>query len=218
LSYAQEKNIKVTYVKGLKKVTDTTSKKPSILRDISYSLLASHTESVFSVVKKMKLDEQAVNSRFVGSGGGKGVYYKNKQTKEYIHQDDFKNNRYLIDLKEKKWVLTKEKKIINKFICYKAICEEVYFSLFLNKKIINRFIAWYTPEIPMPFGPSEFNGLPGLVLAGQIGGYYFFADKIEFNPKNIVINKPTKGIKISITEMDKKHKDEVKKILKKRKS
>jgi len=216
-TYSQENIVKVTYLKGLKKVTDTSSKKPSLLKDINYILIANYTESIFKYEEKMSSSEINLNKRFIGQGGGKGVYYKNNLTKEYFHQDDYKNQIYLIDLGEKKWILTKEKRLINNFTCFKAISEEKYFSAFLNKEIILKHIAWYTPEIQIPFGPTVFNGLPGLVISCQIGGYYFVADKIEFKKEKLEIKKPTKGIKISFEDFDKKHKEEIGEILKKRK-
>lgn len=201
---AQENNIRVRYIKGLKKVTDTTSTKPSMLKDLYYTLLSNGRESVFYYKEGMNITGQEINSRFIGAGGGDGIYYKNIINKKYLHQSVFFEEEYLVSLSEKIWVLTKEKKVVNNFLCYKAVSEEIYFSEIFRKEVLIKHVAWYTPEIPVPFGPSVFNGLPGLVIAAQVGGYYYYADKIEFNLKENPIIRPKEGTIISELELKKK--------------
>lgn len=52
------------------------------------------------------------------------------------------------------WELADETKIINTITCKKA---EVRFKG-------RNWIAWYAPEIPLPYGPMKFSGLPGLII------------------------------------------------------
>ncbi|MFP8893613.1 GLPGLI family protein [Chryseobacterium sp. EZn1] len=54
----------------------------------------------------------------------------------------------------KNWKLMNETKAINTIICKKA---EVKFKG-------RHWIAWYSPEIPFPYGPMKFSGLPGLIV------------------------------------------------------
>ncbi len=54
----------------------------------------------------------------------------------------------------KNWKLVDEAKVINTIHCKKA---EVAFKG-------RNWIAWYSPEIPFPYGPMKFSGLPGLVI------------------------------------------------------
>lgn len=68
-----------------------------------------------------------------------------------------------------------ESKKINNFTCYKAT------TVFRGSEIV----AYYTPEIPIGFGPFKFKGLPGLILEvynvdtkGQ--KYYWKAKKIVY--------------------------------------
>jgi len=54
----------------------------------------------------------------------------------------------------KNWKLIDETKVINTINCKKA---EVTFKG-------RNWIAWYSPEIPFPYGPMKFSGLPGLII------------------------------------------------------
>jgi GLPGLI family protein len=54
----------------------------------------------------------------------------------------------------KNWKLVNETKEVNTIHCKKA---EVTFKG-------RSWIAWYAPEIPLPYGPYKFSGLPGLIV------------------------------------------------------
>lgn len=54
----------------------------------------------------------------------------------------------------KNWKLVDETKVINTINCKKA---EVTFKG-------RNWIAWYSPEVPLPYGPYKFSGLPGLII------------------------------------------------------
>lgn len=63
------------------------------------------------------------------------------------------------------WKLINETKAINSFVCKKA---EVHFRG-------RDWIAWYSTEIPLPYGPYKFSGLPGLIvkITDKTGDYNF---------------------------------------------
>ena len=42
-----------------------------------------------------------------------------------------------------------------------------------------KVIVWYAPGIPIPSGPEDFAGAPGLILAVEAPAYNFIAEKIE---------------------------------------
>lgn len=52
------------------------------------------------------------------------------------------------------WKLSNETKIINSIVCKKA---EVHFRG-------REWTAWYSTDIPFPYGPYKFSGLPGLIV------------------------------------------------------
>lgn len=80
------------------------------------------------------------------------------------------------------WELIEEQKAIGKLICYKAMCN------FRGRS----YIAWYSPEIPLPYGPWKFNGLPGLILE-----VYDTKKEVYFSMINIVVpyNENKTGLK-----------------------
>ena len=55
-------------------------------------------------------------------------------------------------------------------------------------------VAWYTPMIPISQGPSDFWGLPGLILEVSAGNITMLCSKIVMNPEEKTeIKLPTKG-------------------------
>jgi GLPGLI family protein len=73
------------------------------------------------------------------------------------------------------WKLVSETKVINTINCKKA---EVTFKG-------RNWIAWYSPEIPFPYGPMKFSGLPGLIIKiiDEKGDYDFELVKSVPNSK-----------------------------------
>lgn len=69
------------------------------------------------------------------------------------------------------WELINEKKEINGYQCYKAVAN------FRGRK----WEAWYSPDIPINYGPWKFWGLPGLIFevtdVDKI--YNFYLNKID---------------------------------------
>lgn len=50
-----------------------------------------------------------------------------------------------------------------------------------------RYTAWFAPEIPLPFGPYKFGGLPGLILKIEDGEHQFIWEAIGFQHSNAPI-------------------------------
>lgn len=78
-------------------------------------------------------------------------------------------------LRRYRWKISDEVRTIAGFDCRKAIttiCDSVV------------VVAFYTDEIPVPAGPENFNGLPGMILGLAIPRLYttWFATKLELIP------------------------------------
>jgi GLPGLI family protein len=140
-------------------------------------------------------------SGLVTIGGGKLKYYQNEKTKEYR---EFKDNRkvgtaILNRQISYEWTLLNETKMIDGYTCYKATSPSI------NAKNNSRntdpkfnITAWYSPEIPVGYGPLGFGSLPGLILELQFYAQTFYAKKINLNlDKNPEIDKLTEPKSIS---------------------
>ena len=80
------------------------------------------------------------------------------------------------------WTLVDETKKIGNYECYK---ERGYILGEGNSGPVKKeFEAWYTPEIPVQYGPYLYSGLPGLVL--QVN----FDDDLRFEATEISLNLP----------------------------
>ena len=96
---------------------------------------------------------------------------------------------FIFDNKFLEWQLTQEIKHINGYLSYKAT------------RSSGKVIAWYTPEIPISFGPKGEFGLPGLILELEIGKIIFRATKIILNSKEeITIEEPKGGKRVTHEE------------------
>jgi GLPGLI family protein len=75
--------------------------------------------------EEQKLDAPGAGGpgmRFMGFGGGSGVYYKDIQEKTYTNETDIFGKPFLVKdaLKPLAWTLTAETKQIGQYTCYKA--------------------------------------------------------------------------------------------------
>jgi len=141
-------------------------------------------KGVFKVENKMlKEGDLGKSMAILRAGGSKEYYYNDKEKVYLIKECETLGECFVFDNKFLKWNLTQETKEINGYLSYKATRS--------NGKVI----AWYTPEIPVSFGPKGEYGLPGLILELEIGKIIFKATKIILNPKEKVIIKEPKGEK-----------------------
>ncbi|MGV9004602.1 GLPGLI family protein [Flavobacterium sp.] len=167
------------------------------------------------------------------SGGGKK--YINTKEKISLEEDEIFGKEFLIEepLDQTKWVLLDQTKMIGDYTCFKAECivpitqkqkddyqeylrkEEVKPGLFKQEEPTDNIItAWYTPEIPVSFGPNNYSGLPGLILEINEKNNLILCSKVVLNSKDkSEIKKPKKGEKVSrkrFEEIQKKKLDSMK--------
>ncbi len=108
------------------------------------------------------------------------LFFKKEAKIKYT--TDLLKKRFLVEdnTLQLDWILKDETKEINGYLCKKA-------TVHLRGR---DWEVWYTPEIPMYYGPWKFYGLPGLIVAAyeSTGEYWFQLTKIHTNPE---LNFPT---------------------------
>ncbi|QMU66720.1 MAG: GLPGLI family protein [Flavobacteriaceae bacterium] len=163
----------------------------------NFKLRFNKNASVFKEDKKLKINERKIN--LIKIMIGKGVFYTDKNAKKIVHQKEAFGELFLIDVPKVKWNLTQETKKIGNYICYKANTEKEG----ENKRgtFVKKITAWYTPELPVNYGPKDYFGLPGLIIELREGPLLYRASEINISlKKNIQIQKPTKGKKVTLEQ------------------
>lgn len=93
-----------------------------------------------------------------------------------------------VDKSSLNWIITEETKEIGGYTCFKATLNEVMERS--TKNFIRPVIAWFTPEIPLPFGPLHYGNLPGLILELQTENALYGVEKLDFKKKAEILPMP----------------------------
>jgi len=159
--------------------------------------------------------------RIVGVGGGADILYKNTKKGKFIDQKDVMGKIFLVKdtLKSLDWKLESDTKYIGEYQCYKATftreievvshtnfngASKIKDETIKREKKTQTVTAWYTPQIPVNNGPSNYYGLPGLILEISTDKEQIVCSKIVLNPNDkIEIKAPTKGKEISQADYEK---------------
>jgi GLPGLI family protein len=160
-------------------------------KSIKSTLLFSKNEGLFEVENSLNIDKndlaQSINK--ISAGSDKKFYYNSKTNTFLIKDCGSLGECFIYDNKLFEWQLTQESKVINNYRAYKATRSK------------GNIVAWYTPEIPIGFGPKGEYGLPGLILELEVGNVIFRATKIILNTeKKVEILKPNGGKRVSFEE------------------
>lgn len=119
---------------------------------------------------------------------------ENKQ----VEKREFMTREFLIEtgVNSSEWKLTGNQKMVLNYPCQEAVKE--------TKE--GKTSVWFTPVIPVSAGPGVYTGLPGLVMAVDVGGgkQTLNAVSVDMNPvsENVIV-KPEKGKKVTREEFDK---------------
>jgi GLPGLI family protein len=164
--------------------------------------------------------EMSISVSFSSSEGKK---YINAKDKTSSTEDEILGKEFLIvePIEKPNWELVDESKKIGDYTCFKAKLlipvsekqkkeyeeflkkEEIKSSLFKMEEPKDKTItAWYTPEIPVSFGPNNYWGLPGLILEINEPELIILCSKVALNTKGATIKVPNKGQKVSQKEFD----------------
>lgn len=79
------------------------------------------------------------------------------------------------------WQITKEKATIAGYKCYKATGKFMEYPV----------TAWFTKDIKVSDGPTQFSGLPGLILKASVDDFYEIeASNIKVSDTTTAVNEP----------------------------
>jgi GLPGLI family protein len=189
-----------------------------------FVLVFNKLESVFNEEEQLDAISGATDSW--GKNFAAGENYKNVKTNAQIQQQEFYGKKFLVKDKLQKidWTLGKESKQIGNYLCFKATSfiqtdDLLWYSFSWSRMRstdnqdaedeennesevdVTQIEAWYTPQIPIGHGPSEYWGLPGLILEVSAGGTTMLCSKIVINPVEAVeIEAPKKGTTVTKNE------------------
>jgi GLPGLI family protein len=159
---------------------DSTQNK---ITNATLGLYIGDNQSIFQDEKKYKIDSLINEQKIVQMSSipmyrVNHVIFKDLKKSELIFSETV--DKTIFGYKESiemKWKLSKEKKTILTYECYKAQ------TTFRGRN----YTAWYTKDIPISDGPYKFAGLPGLILEVN-------DDKDNFHYKLLQIIKKSKDI------------------------
>ena len=193
--YNPEVNKKPTdYIKY--KAITTNDKAAEYAKDYKYILKFNQEESYFYVDFGIKPDdiEDPMAYGLSKMMMAKGVYYQNAPQRYTLNQKESMHKLYLVkDSIKNDWTISYEKKYIGGYKCYKASKE--------NDHGI-KTVAWFTPEIPLPFGPAGYAGTPGLILEVTFFKHTLRMKKIKLQKKPIAITPPAEGELITRVKLE----------------
>ncbi len=168
-----------------------------------WELIYQGDESVYQ--HKKADEEQEVTSNQGGAhmtmrfGHDKRIVYKNVADNQMVDSREFMQKQFLITdaPTPRKWKIGKDQKEILGYACFQAT-----FQQDSNTQVT----AWFTPQIEQHNGPSDYQGLPGMILQVDInnGERMVTATAIELKDVDTsVIVPPTKGKEVTAEEFKK---------------
>lgn len=186
----------------------------------TYVLTFNTQESFFKEEEKLDAISGATDSW--GKNFAAGDSYKNVKEDALIQSQEFYGKAFLVKdkLQAMDWKLGSETKQIGNYICYKATAmiptNDLTWYEFSWSKLGNNnddntegekevqlteVEAWYSPQIPVSHGPSEYWGLPGLILEVSAGNTTLLCTEIVMNPSDkMEIKAPRKGDVVTKTK------------------
>jgi len=194
----------------------------------TYVLTFNKEESLFKQEEKLDVDAMSGATNSWGKNFSQGNQYKNVKTNQQIQKQEFYGKQFLVkdNLQPIDWKMETETKQIGSYMCFKATAfvsttDLTWYDFSwdrlrnssqnqsdtsdteVNEEAIEmtQIEAWYTPQIPVRHGPSEYWGLPGLILEVSAGNTTILCTKIVLNSEeNEKIEAPDRGKEITKPE------------------
>ncbi len=204
------RHLKVEYVMALKPASQMNQLPPdmrkALLEPMYYTLENNGAESLYYLVKGIdKSDtvkttttennrrENNITVRGVRSATSPPTIYKNFESSIILTRTEVDKKAYLTqaDFREQSWKIQKETALIAGMECRRATR--------ILERTGEETEAWFAPEIPVPDGPGNYYGLPGLILKVESSNNTIYATRVSY-PKELNIPKP-KGELIAREEL-----------------
>lgn len=188
--------IKETDDNNTKYAKDLMLKATVVAKEFDYTLKFNKTESSSQISERMTNDGENKYLNLIAKAViGKGLFYQNKLQKIALWQTNVMGALYIVkDSLVNDWEISSESKKIGNYTCYKAV-KQCSSCSSINE-------VWFTPEIPVPFGPLGYGGLPGLIISIVKKNTILQLERIKFYDKPLVLEKPKKGKEIVKAEYD----------------
>jgi len=171
--------------------------------NIKYQLKFSNKESEFKAEDILDKESDFAIKTALMMEGGDGIFYTDLKTKTQIFEIEAYERFFLVtsNIDSLKWTITDQIKKIGKYTCYKAMGEKLFQNQYgTSYKPVE---AWFTTDIPVPFGPAKYCNLPGLIVELKVQQVTFYLTKIEFKEQDeIIIKQPKKGKLITEKEFE----------------
>ena len=169
-----------------------------------YVLTFNKIECIYEEQQKLDKPEATDGMSISISFSSAGKKYLNVKEKSSVVEDEIFGKEFLVvePLVKPEWKLIDETKKIGDYNCFKAELvipvsekqkndydeflkkEEKKPALFKMDKPEDKVVtAWYSPEIPVSFGPDNYWGLPGLILEVNDGDNMLLCSKVVLGTK-----------------------------------
>jgi GLPGLI family protein len=181
--------------------------KIKMAENFTFELHYKDSVSFFKGLKKLPsdaIDIKKYNTIF-NQFYGNVVFYTNR-SKAVSNEIGYLNSEYEYVIKYDSnnfvWKYTNETKVISGYTCFKAETEWKFHAR--GKDYTYKVIAWYCPEIPLPYCPNKYPSLPGLVLELSEAKRTWIVNKIELNTKSDINDVYIKELEKVIEKHSKK--------------
>lgn len=171
-------------------------------KDLRFVLFFDSEGSSFELKDDLVVDQDKFYYKLATSTTVKpdDLYFRNQTAK--IRKTESTGRKLLIEypLDQYSWKILPDKKEIMGYSCQKAVGSWEEYDHRRKKLLKFEPVVWFTEELPYPFGPKGFDGLPGLVFEASFGGKSFYRitslEEVTSNRKTIDDVKSAKRVSL----------------------
>lgn len=192
-------------------------------RTDQFELLFGNNQSLWQILPTINAEDQNTigspgGGMVIRMGGGSGindVSFQDLDKGTRVDQRSLFDRDFIVadSIKKLSWKLSDETKTVLNYTAHKAVAQRISTRsrMTMENGVMQRtdspdtatVVAWYTTDIPVSGGPSEFEGqLPGMILELDIDNGKQTYKAVEVSPKvNLSkIKEPKQGKKLTPAE------------------